>query len=105
MTTETLSTDALARIIAQQQAEIDGLRSMVAGHEQSRKTLFERDKELFENINALLDFKVQNYWKDNQAKALDQYRELRHTLRMHLIESGWCINCTDFRNQCGCDDE
>ena len=101
--------EALERVIAEQQAKIDSLQkdnaALLASSTKSAQSRHDRDTALFKDIDTLLDFKVRPYWKDDQEESFKKFTSLHHELRMHLLENGWCIRCGEWCHSCGCNDE
>lgn len=96
---------ALERVIAEQQAEIDSLRRTIDSQYKSMEGYCDREKKLFEQIDALLDFKLAGKWKDECKDDREKYGEILHSLRITLIKNGWCTRCAMMQHECECNDD
>jgi hypothetical protein len=101
--------EALERVIAEQQKIIDELKQHNEALSNSAiKSALSRNKSdaaLFKDIEKVIDFKMRPHWKDDQEESFKKFTSLHHELRMHLLENGWCIRCGDWGHSCGCNDE
>lgn len=101
--------EALERVITEQQKEIDSLRkhnsALMESSRKAQQSRYEFETAFFKDIDKVLDFKLREYWKDDQKEAFQKYRDLLHDLRMEMLNHGWCIRCGDWIHQCGCHDE
>ncbi len=96
-------TEALNRVIAEQQKRIDDLLQSNKRLIESAANVFKKNDELFEAVARLIDFRMDyDKWEDKQREA---YGSLRHEVRMQMIEAGYCVTCYNFMAHCECDYE
>jgi hypothetical protein len=82
--------EALTRVIAEQQSKIDNLEIIIASKNKSLESTFKRQDELFEAWARLLD----------SEEGSEEYRRLRHEVRMQILETGYCLRCYNFSCEC-----
>lgn len=92
--------EALERVIAEQQAHIDHMKSVIASQQQDLNTVFTRHEELFHAFAVLIDANVSDKSDHAQWKA---YHEMRWAARVKMLEAGFCVRCYNFI--CECDDD
>lgn len=96
-------TEALNRVIAEQQKRIDDLLESNKRLIERAANVFKKNDELFESVARLIDFRMDyDKWEDKQREA---YGSLRHEVRMQMIEAGYCVTCYNFMAHCECDYE
>jgi len=93
--------EALTRVIAEQQAEIDRLRKQLESANKDLNTVFTRHDELFEAFARLLAASVPD---KNNAEAMAFYNRLRLECRIQMAEAGYCMWCHNFECECGSDE-
>ncbi len=89
--------EALERVIAEQQANIDQMREIIASQQKDLKTVFTRHEELFHAFATLLDADVPD--KSDHAKW-KAYHEMRWAARLKMVEAGYCVHCYNFICEC-----
>ena len=93
-------TDALNRVIEEQQKRIDDLLEGNKKLIERAANVFKKNDELFESVARLIDFRMDyDKWEDKQREA---YGSLRHEVRMQMIEAGYCVTCYNFMAHCEC---
>lgn len=92
--------NTLERVIAEQQAEIDGMKIVLASQLKSLNTVFKRNTELFEKFGEFLDAKIPD--KTDEA-VWKRYMSLRRDCRLLMEEAGFCCQCRNF--SCECENE
>jgi hypothetical protein len=85
--------EALERVIAEQQKKIDHQSGLLEIQMKSLNTVFSRHSELFESFARLIDVDV----PDDVSK---EYRRLRQTCRFGMLEAGYCMTCYNFVCEC-----
>ena len=82
--------EALERVIAEQQAKIDGLGKLIERQQKSLNTVFTQHEELFEAMARFI--------------AADDNDEHKHKYRIKarigMLETGWCFGCYSFVCEC-----
>jgi len=89
--------EALERVIAEQQATIDRLKKQVESGYETLNTIWTKHNELFDDFARLVDADVP---KDDQPLQIDAYRRLRHACRLQMLEAGYCMTCYNFVCEC-----
>ena len=84
--------EALERVIAEQQAKIDHMEKVIEGQNKSLNTVFTRHDELFEAMARLVE-----------ADEKD-WRTLSRKVRLEMMDAGWCFGCYSFACKCDHDD-
>jgi hypothetical protein len=79
---------ALERVIAEQQAKIDNMEKLIDGQNKSLNAVFTRHDELFEAMARL----VESDEKDQP--------NLRRKVRLEMMDAGWCFGCYNFVCEC-----
>lgn len=95
--------EALTRVIAEQQQIIDGLKMQIEAANKGANQAFKRHEELFEAWARFLDADIPKCSPDPQSDVFKSFMDLRHEVRMQMMESGYCLRCYNF--VCECDDE
>lgn len=90
----------LERVIQEQQAEIDGMKIVLASQLKSINTVFTQNTELFEKFGEFLDANIPD--KTDEA-VWNRYMSLRRDCKLLMAEAGFCCRCRNF--VCECDDE
>lgn len=88
---------ALERVIAEQQAEIDGMKIVLASQLKSLNTVFTHNTELFEKFGEFIDAKIPD--KTDEA-VWKRYMSLRRDCRLLMAEAGFCCLCRNFVCEC-----
>ena len=84
-------TEALNRVIAEQQKRIDDLTEGNKKRSERAANVFKRNDDLFEEVAKLIDCRISpDGLKRSEWEA---YRSQRHEVRMHMIEAGYCVTC------------
>jgi uncharacterized coiled-coil protein SlyX len=92
--------NALERVIAEQQSELDGMKIVLASQSESINTVFTQNAELFEKFSEFLDAKI----PDKTDEAIwKRYMSLRRDCRLLMTEAGFCCQCRNF--SCECENE
>ena len=95
--------EALNRVIEEQQKRIDDLLEGNKKLIERSARVFKQNEELFEAVAKLINFRMDyDKWEDKQREA---YGSLRHEVRMQMIEAGYCVTCYNFMAHCECDYE
>jgi len=97
--------EALERVIAQQQAEIDSLKRTIEACNKAEQKRHDRETAFYKRVDRMIDFKLRPYWKDDQKEAFQKYGALLHDVRIDMISHGWCLRCADWTSFCECNDE
>lgn len=94
-------TEALNRVIAEQQKRIDDLTEGNKKLIERSARVFKQNHELFEAWARLWDADLPND-KDNEegTSKFVKYYDLRLDVRRHMQEAGFCMMCYDFICQC-----
>lgn len=77
---------ALERVIAEQQKEIDRLKSLQAQNIEASRKLYERQQTMLEAIGRLVDHTISG--TDDK-----EYQHLRFDARTQLLKIGFCFGC------------
>jgi len=88
---------ALERVIAEQHTQIDRLKDEIRRAQETLSTMWTQHGELFESFARLTDAQIP---KDDQLLKIDEYRNLRHECRMHMLDAGYCMTCYNFICEC-----
>ena len=91
---------ALERVIAEQQATIDQLLEDIKRSIDSAETVYTRHAQLFEDMARLIDYDLPC---DPTEEQWTQFCKRRHTVRMQMLDTGYCLRCYNFI--CECDDD
>lgn len=83
--------DALIRVIEEQQAEIDACKKHIEGQRQSMSLLVNDREEIFSLVDDLFS-----------SKGTEKYAESWQKVRTHMLMKGWCFQCGGF--ECECED-
>lgn len=94
--------EALERVIAEQQANIDQMRAIIASQQKDLNTVFTRHEELFHAFVVLIDADVPD--KSDHAKW-KAYHEMRWAARLKMVEAGFCVRCYNFVCECEVNDD
>lgn len=89
--------EALERVIATQQKEIDRLTAEVTRGHETLNTIWTKHNDLFDNFARLVDMGLP---KDDQLHKIDEYRRLKHACRLEMLEAGYCMTCYNFNCEC-----
>jgi hypothetical protein len=89
--------EALERVIAEQQATIDRLKKQVESGYETLNTIWTKHNKLFDDFARLVDADIP---KDDQPLQIDAYRRLRHACRLQMLEAGYCMTCYNFVCEC-----
>lgn len=93
--------EALERVIAEQQKEIDHLKRVSDGYCKSLDTVFTQHNKLFESIGRMVDSFPSANDTDDERK---RYHKLACDVRIGLLEAGFCLGCYSFMCECDPDD-
>jgi hypothetical protein len=85
--------DPLKRVIAEQQTKIDRLDKQLASAHETLNTIWTKHNDLFESFARMIDVNV----PDDISK---EYRRLRQTCRVGMLEAGYCMTCYNFVCEC-----
>lgn len=88
---------ALERVIAEQQATIDQLREDIKRSIDGAATVYTRHDELFEDMARLIDYDLPC---DPTEEQWTRFCKLRHTVRMNMLDTGYCLRCYNFLCEC-----
>ena len=80
--------EALERVIAEQQKRLDDLQKLNESYCRSLDTVFTKHNKLFEQIARFIE-----------ANEKDQHKH-RMEVRIEMIEAGWCFGCYSFVCEC-----
>ena len=94
-----MTTNPLERVIAEQQAKIDELTKMLASEVRLRDTAFTKHNDLFELWGKFLDTKPPKNMSHNDPDTA-RYADLRHAVRMAMMDAGFCLRCRNFMCEC-----
>jgi hypothetical protein len=89
--------EALERVIAEQQATIDRLKKQVESGHETLNTVWTKHNELFDDFAHLVDADIP---KDGQPRKIDEYRRLLRACRLQMLEAGYCMTCYNFVCEC-----
>ena len=92
--------EALIRVIAEQQNIIDGLKANIEASSRISTQEFKRREELFEAWAKLLHFDITGNATDEQWA---KFSKIRHECRMQMINNGYCLLCYNFVCECDYD--
>ena len=93
--------EALERVIAEQQAKIDDLQSLNNSYCKQLESIYIRHDALFENIARLID---ERPFSATTEDAKKRYHELATAARLGLMDAGYCLRCYNFVCECDPDD-
>ena len=94
--------EALNRVIEEQQKRIDDLLEGNKKLIERSSRVFKQNEELFEAMAKLLDYDLPS---DNITdKQWADYCSLKHEVRMQMIDAGYCVRCYNFMVHCECDE-
>lgn len=95
---------SLDRVIAEQQKKIDDLTEANKKLIERAANVFKQNEELFEMFARLLDAQLPTQEQiDSKHPVANIYHDLKHEVRMQMIEAGYCVNCYNFMVSCECD--
>ena len=95
---------ALEQVIAEQQKTIDGLKASIDAANRGAAQSFQRHEELFEAWARFLDADLPTQEQRDSGHSVFQiYADLRHEVRMQMMESGYCLRCYNFVCECDYD--
>ena len=97
--------EALERVIAEQQREIDNLRKKLQNEHVNGDTLYKGREELFSHMARVLEFGVREHWDKGKESDFKRYVTLLHEVRIGMMEAGYCLRCRNFAFDCECDRE
>lgn len=93
---------ALERVIAEQQAEIDRLKSRLESALKTGQASFKGVETICERAATVADWHhLRSCWKDDKGDQWKEYSARRHALQDALRAYGFCLNC----HTLGCDGE
>lgn len=84
---------ALERIIAEQQQEIDRLKSIRQSSEQASIRQFKRMEDVFLAMGQFIDHNPRKAWRDDAKAEWDEYCNLKNAARLSMVEAGVCFSC------------
>ena len=90
-------TEALTRVIEEQQKRIDDLLKGNKVLIDRSANVFKKNEELFEAFARLLDANVN---REPTEKEFQKYHELRNECRHLMWEAGYCLHCYEFICTC-----
>lgn len=96
--------EALERVIAQQQQQIDRLQQINESLTKSAETVFTREERMFETIARVLGYSLRPSWKDDRKDEWERYHMLLNELRLQVMEAGFCLHCERFVCECDYDE-
>lgn len=86
--------EALERVIAEQQAEIDRMKAQLISSVTTRQKELRNIEAIFTYATQAADwYKLRGCWKDDKEKEWKEYADLRYTLLNKLREYGFCTDC------------
>ena len=85
------------RVIAEQQAEIDGMKTVIELQLKQMNGVFTKHYDLFQAFGELIDAKLPD--RTNE-EALKRYMTLRWKCRVIMAEAGFCCECRQFSCEC-----
>lgn len=91
---------ALERVIAEQQQNLDHLQKLNDSYCKDLETVFKRHDALFATIGRLVDSFPSANDTDEERK---RYHKIACEARIGLMEAGFCMGCYCF--MCECHDE
>mgnify|MGYP003661540753 CR=1 FL=1 len=91
--------EALTRVIEEQQRKIDQLQGLNDSYCKSLATVFTKHDELFEQISRMVD--GYREWRGTPEQQ-ERYRKLCCEVRLGLMDAGYCLSCYSF--VCECDE-
>lgn len=89
--------EALERVIAEQQKEIDRLKGLSDGYCKSLETVYTQHNELFEKIGRMVDSLPSAKDTDDERK---RYHKIACDVRIGLMDAGFCMGCYSFSCEC-----
>jgi len=94
--------EALERVIAAQQKEIDWLKERETSHNKQVERVYKQLDDAFATINSTVNLRPKDWFKDKEShKAFYAHA---HDLRMFLLDNSWCLSCESFNCECTEDD-
>ena len=87
----------LERVIAEQQAKIDQLTAEVTRGHETLNTIWTKHNDLFESFARLIDAHIPDSIEHGDPK---NFRRLRRTCRVQMLEAGYCMTCYNFVCEC-----
>ena len=97
--------EALERVIAEQQAHIDHMKTVITNQQRDLNTVFTRHEELFEAWAALLGAQLPKCSPDPKDDVFKAYNNQRWKVRVLMTEAGFCMSCHRFICECEADYE
>jgi exonuclease VII large subunit len=92
---------SLERIIAEQQQKIDDLTIGNKKLIERAANVFKRNSDLFEVWARFLDADHPTQEQIDEGHSISKiYFDLRHEVRMQMMEAGYCLRCYEFICQC-----
>lgn len=88
---------ALERVIAEQQSTIDHLKQQFESGHKTLNTMWTKHSELFEAFARLIDADLPD---GSDYAKLEAYRKLRYECRLQMLETGYCMTCYNFVCEC-----
>lgn len=89
--------NALERVITEQQAQIDLLKKQLESSEKTVRTMFSKHEKLFDVVGRLIDTNAPREWT---APGYTGYQTLRRDSRLAMLDAGWCFGCYSFCCEC-----
>lgn len=87
----------LERVIAEQQTKIDQLTAEVTRGHETLNTIWNKHNDLFESFARLIDAHIPDSTDHGDPK---NFRRLRQTCRVAMLEAGYCMTCYNFGCEC-----
>ena len=98
--------EALERVIAEQQTELDLLRAQRERPATHATADTAAKEDLFRQAANIAEWeKLRDCWKDDMADEWREFTEMRHALRLALHEYGFCLHCQAMHCTGECRDE
>jgi|JI10StandDraft_1071094.scaffolds.fasta_scaffold338057_4 hypothetical protein len=89
--------EALERVIAEQQTKIDQLTAEVTRGHETLNTIWTKHNDLFESFARLIYAHIPDSTDHGDPK---NFRRLRQTCRVMMLEAGYCMTCYNFICEC-----
>ena len=89
--------NTLERVIGEQQAELDLMKTVIASQLTSIRTVYTRNTELFEKLGEFLDAKIPDKTDEDTWR---RYTKLKRECEVLVAEAGFCQRCRNFVCEC-----
>ena len=93
-------TQALERVIAEQQEKIDYLQGQIDSNNKSLRYQYQKEQEMMKLLDGVVDLRIKCETEEHHKT----WHDYRHKIRLYMMERGWCFNCGSFNCECHYDD-